>query len=91
MPTRAPEEDRWVQSIRGLGSWIWVSFLWARCRAQSIIKRAAMAPNIAPGKKPTAIAAAGYSGQDAERSEDAVVLADFSADEDGDGTGVMVA
>lgn len=50
-----------------------------------------MAPNIAPGKKPTAIAAAGYSGQDAERSEDVVVLADFSADEDGDGTGVMVA
>lgn len=50
-----------------------------------------MAPNMAPGKKPTAMAAAGYSGQDDERSEDVVVLADFSADEDGDGTGVMVA
>jgi hypothetical protein len=48
-----------------------------------------MAPNIAPGKKPTAMAPAGYSGQDAEMLE--LELADFSADGDGDGTGVIVA
>lgn len=48
-----------------------------------------MAPNMAPGKNPTAIAPAGYSGQDPERSGVVVVLADFSAD--GEDTGVMVA
>ena len=53
------------------------------------MRRAAIAPNMAPGKKPTAIAPAGYSGQDPERSDEVVVLADFSAV--GEDTGVMVA
>lgn len=56
---------------------------------QRDIKRAATAPNTAPGKKPTAIASAGKEGHEAVSPADVVELLDFS--DDGDGTGVIVA
>lgn len=84
----APEEDRWDQLGPDLPSCISHSSFRVR-RKQKDIKRAATAPNTAPGKKPAAIAPAGKEGHECDISAHVVVFADFS--DEGDGTGVMVA
>lgn len=88
MLVRAPEEERWAQLVLGLGSWIWVSFLVRRPRTQRDTRRAATAPNMAPGKNPVAMAAAGNAGQEVERIE---LVEWLELSDDGESTGVIVA
>lgn len=82
------EEACWDQLDPVLPSCFSVSLLHARRRKQRDIKRAAAAPNIAPGKKPAAMASPVKEGHEAASPADAVGVVDFS--DDGEATGVMV-
>jgi hypothetical protein len=84
----APVEVRWDQCDGNFDSRILISALRARRRRQRVIKRAAAAPKIAPGKKPATMALLGKEGHDSDRTAD---VAFVEAAADGDDIGVKVA
>lgn len=95
IPRTAPEEDRLDQlcAVDLVSCFISARFFFsARWRTQVEIKRAAIAPKRAPGKKPASTALLGKEGQlvtvELEEEVESVLREDAETDED---TGVNVA